>query len=80
MGATASVLSVSEYEQSEAIKFEGHDEYIGWPIESVEGVLEKYEQLEGSPPCLLRSEWFQIFCDFTVDRGDGTGFLRLPLE
>ena len=31
------------------------------------------------PLQLLRSEWFEVFSDYTTDRGDGT-FLRLSLD
>ena len=40
MGAAASLLDAPVAKQSSALSFAGHDHFLGWPIESVEGVLE----------------------------------------
>ena len=52
MGTAASVLSAPEAAQAEALdaRADGLEEYVGWPLGSVEQVLDKYEELGTGAP------------------------------
>ena len=60
MGTAASVLSAPEAAQAEALdaRADGLEEYVGWPLGSVEQVLDKYEELgTGAPRFALLSRF-----------------------